>query len=198
MTRIPMDRAELRKQLRQKRRSLSAVEQARAEENLVSVICSRPEFIKCQHIAFYIASDGEISPRLCVEKTWALGKHCYLPVLDPETRERMHFLPYKPDTRLVKNRFGIPEPEYDQSVVFPAEKLDLVLMPLTGFDEAGNRLGMGGGFYDRTFSFPRHDGKPLLFGLAHECQKVESITAADWDIPMQGIATEKAFYSVSD
>ena len=198
LIRVPMDRAELRQQLRQKRRSLSAVEQARAEEDLVSVINSRPEFIKSQHIAFYIANDGEISPQLCVEKAWAMGKHCYLPVLDPETRERMHFLPYSPDVRLMDNRFGIPEPEYDKAVVFPAQMLDLVLMPLTGFDEDGNRLGMGGGFYDRTFSFPRDASKPVLFGLAHECQKVDSIPVADWDIPMQGIATEKRFYSIGD
>ena len=198
MTKIPMERAELRKQLRQKRRALSAVQQARAAEDLVRVISSRPEFIQCRHIGLYMASDGEISPQRCAEKAWALGKHCYLPVLDPQKKDRMHFLPYSPDIRLMDNRFGIPEPEYDPAVVFPAQQLDLVLMPLTGFDEDGNRLGMGGGFYDRTFSFPRHAGKPVLFGLAHGCQKVDSIPVADWDIPMEGIATEEQFYSIGD
>jgi 5-formyltetrahydrofolate cyclo-ligase len=189
-----MDRATLRNQLRSRRKALSEEQQALASKHLASVVCNLDAFYQSQHIALYLASDGEASPEQVVETVWNQGKLCYLPVLDPVDRHAMHFQRYDQDTELVVNRFGIAEPSFDQAACLAAKSLDLVLMPLTGFDEQGNRLGMGGGFYDRTFAFVEQGKKPVLIGLAHECQKVEKIPVADWDVPMKGVATDKAFY----
>ncbi|WP_252177298.1 5-formyltetrahydrofolate cyclo-ligase [Endozoicomonas sp. 4G] len=189
-----MDRASLRKQLRHNRQSLSAEQQLAAAKKLSSVVCGSEAFRQSQHIALYLASDGEIDPGFIAEAIWRQDKFCYLPVLDQEQPDRMYFQIYRPDSRMVENRYGIAEPELDLEKTVKPEALDLVLMPLTGFDEQGNRLGMGGGYYDRTFAFLAKSSKPILIGLAHECQKVSSIPVADWDIPMNGVATEKQLY----
>lgn len=189
-----MDRVQLRKQLRADRNKLSSEQQQVAAEQLAKVVCSQPLFQQSQHIALYLASDGEISPEWVVQQAWDRGKQCYLPVLDPVDKQRMHFQSYQPDTPMVENRFGIREPAFDLSLAIAPEALDLVLMPLTGFDEQGNRLGMGGGFYDRTFAFVKGANKPQLIGLAHECQKRDQIPVEDWDIPVLGVATDKQFY----
>lgn len=189
-----MDRKQLRIELRQRRRALSDGEQERAAAGVLEQLKRLSEFHQSEHIAIYLANDGEVNPALIASYAWALGKRCYLPVLDSGDRQKMHFQRYTPDTVLLPNRFNIPEPVLDISLCIPAEALDLVLMPLTGFDESGRRLGMGGGFYDRTLAFVQSGSKPVLYGLAHECQKVENVPVEHWDVPMSGVITDEKVY----
>lgn len=107
----------------------------------------------------------------------------------------MRFLHYRQGDVLEKNRFGILEPLRHQTNRSP-RGLDAVLMPLVGFDRAGHRLGMGGGFYDRAFAFrfARSHGRPLLIGLAHSIQEVDSLDACHWDVPMDAIVTDRAVF----
>lgn len=187
-------RSELRTTLRQRRRALSADQQVSAGEMLCDILSARTELTDSRHVAIYIANDGEINPEALRDFLWNAGKQCYLPVIGESNN--LLFIEYLPDTPLVLNRFGIPEPSLQSARLISPEKLDVVFVPLTGFDEAGRRLGMGGGFYDRTFAFTRTAKKPMLIGLAHECQKVESIPVENWDIAMSGIATDGCYYSV--
>ncbi|WP_257294266.1 5-formyltetrahydrofolate cyclo-ligase [Endozoicomonas sp. YOMI1] len=189
-----ISRSELRTSLRERRRALSADQQVSAGEMLCDILSMRTELTDSQHIAIYIANDGEINPDALRDFLWNSGKKCYLPVIG--SGNNLLFIEYLPDTPLVFNRFGIPEPSLQEVRPISPENLDVVLVPLTGFDEAGRRLGMGGGFYDRTFAFTRTAEKPILIGLAHECQKVESIPVEHWDIAMSGIATDSRYYSV--
>ncbi len=81
-----------------------------------------------------------------------------------------------------------------------AQKLDLILLPLVGFDTHCHRLGMGKGFYDRSLEFLNHRQhwrKPHILGLAHDFQRVESLPADPWDVPLQGVVTDKSFYSAN-
>ena len=189
-----MDRRALRQTLRQRRRALSDDEQALASKEVVEQLKAIPEYINSQTVALYLASDGEISPDKVAQHAWSLGKACYLPVLDNQKRDTMHFQLYTPDSPMTLNRFGITEPVLNQSLCIDPEALDIVLMPLTGFDDQGRRLGMGGGFYDRTFAFLKTQKKPALFGLAHDCQKVDNIPVEEWDIPMTGVVTATRIY----
>ena len=189
-----MDTKQLRTELRQRRRALSDEEQERAASGVLEQLKRLSEFHQSEQIALYLANDGEVCPGLIANHAWALGKHCYLPVLDSDDRQKMHFQRYTPDTVLLPNRYGISEPVLDFSLCIPAQELDLVLMPLTGFDVSGKRLGMGGGFYDRAFAFVQSGSKPVLYGLAHECQKVESIPVESWDVPMAGVITGEEVY----
>ncbi|EZQ19644.1 MULTISPECIES: 5-formyltetrahydrofolate cyclo-ligase [Halopseudomonas] len=187
-------RSTLRRQLRAARRSLSPQQQHQASQQLWRQLAQHPLFRRSRHIAFYLANDGEIDPSVLMAHARRLGKHCYLPVITGWPADRMHFQRLVPGQRWVSNRFGIREPLIDPGLQARPWRLDLILMPLVGFDENGNRLGMGGGFYDRTFAFRRrrqHWTGPRLLGLAHHCQKVAQLPTASWDIPLDGIVSDQ-------
>lgn len=110
---------------------------------------------------------------------------------------RLLFLPYRPGTPLVCNRFGIPEPALSADAACSLQGLGLVLMPLVAFDDQGNRLGMGGGYYDRTFAYlrgRRHWRVPPLVGVAYECQRLSALPTRTWDIPLRGVVTERGLH----
>ncbi len=193
MTSIATTRSALRQQLRQRRRELTKSQQRSAAQRLCRQLTRQPLFIRSRHIAFYLPNDGEIDPTLIIETAWKLGKRCYLPVLKPGPNNQLWFIRYQSHTPLITNRFGILEPKVQYRRTFSAQLLDLVLMPLVGFDDHGARMGMGGGFYDRTFAFKKTTAArpPYLLGLAHECQRVERLHLASWDISLNAIATDQ-------
>ncbi|RTE64976.1 5-formyltetrahydrofolate cyclo-ligase [Amphritea opalescens] len=187
----------LRRQIRKMRRSLPPATQRQHAQGLLSTIRRLSQFRRSRTIALYLASDGEISPEQVIQYCRKLGKRCFLPVLHPVRHNRLWFIEYTKDTVLDANIYGIKEPALVQAPRRPAWALDLVLLPLVAFDEQGGRLGMGGGYYDRTFAFKqgwRHGRGTRLIGLAHDLQKVDQLKTESWDIPLEGIATEKRFY----
>ena len=183
---IPELRAQLRKQIRKTRQNLTALEQAQAANVVMQKALALIHERHAQHIALYLAFDGEISTQPLIETLWAQGKNVYLPVLHPFCQGHLLFLRYAPDTILVKNQFGIPEPMLNVQNVLPLEQLDVIFTPLVAFDKKGNRLGMGGGFYDRTLQdWEKKNFIPL--GLAHQCQQVDELPIESWDIPLFGM-----------
>lgn len=191
-------RSRLRKTLRQRRRSLSAEDQQIAADQLALNLLHHPDLYRARHVAVYLPNDGEIDPLVYVKVARRRGIRFYLPVLHPVHRGRLVFSPYTDGTQLTANRFGIPEPPFDKGLERPPWALDAVLFPLVGFDEFGGRLGMGGGFYDRTFAFTRVRPRlaPKLIGLAHECQKVAELPLKSWDIPLHSVVTDRGHYRV--
>lgn len=149
---------------------------------------------RARRVAAYCAQDGELSARYIFAHARRTGRACYLPVLRPGNR--LAFAPFNARSRFRRNRFGIPEPAVTQAQRLPARALDLILVPLVAFDAAGNRLGMGGGFYDRTLAFLRarsFRARPVVIGLAHSGQQVAKLRAQAWDIPLMGVITERGF-----
>ena len=189
-----LDKKALRHTLRQRRRALTSHRQRCAELRLTSRLAKHPEFVSADTLALYLAADGEIGTRAIIELAWRLGKRVYLPIL--RAGNRLRFAEYLPGAQLRRNRLGIPEPLIKR--YRGAKYLDLVLMPLVGFDAAGRRLGMGGGFYDRSFAFvrERQRRRPVLVGLAHQCQQVGHLPAEVWDVPMAAIATDRRWLPV--
>jgi len=191
-------RQALRKQMREARKSLSHTEQHQAGQSLLEQLKPQRYFQQAQRIAIYLSADGEINTSELIHWCWLHNKDVYLPVLDPDKHNSLLFVHYTSKTRMTHNKYQIEEPATPYQDLLPADQLDLVLLPLVSFDETGNRMGMGGGYYDRTFSFKQNRGrnsKPLLVGLAHEVQKVESLPVESWDIPLAGIATNDKVYS---
>lgn len=184
---------EVRKALRQKRRAISPEQRRQAAAGLVEQVRRWPAFRRSQRIAFYIANDGEISVEPLLRLAANARKQCFLPVLHGPASNRLWFAPYAPGEALVPNRFGIPEPTASRAQFASVMSLDLVLMPLVAFDDQGRRLGMGGGFYDRTFAYLRHRRcwrKPTLVGVAYDFQQIPSVPDDPWDIPLTAIATQ--------
>jgi 5-formyltetrahydrofolate cyclo-ligase len=192
-----VQRADVRRQMRARRRALSQAERSLRAHALADQLTGTPLFRNSRRIAAYLPVDGEADPLPLIQRAWNLGKTVYLPVLVPFNHNRLWFAPLHPDDPLVINRFGIAEPARIHRQRSEAIALDLVLTPLVAFDVLGNRLGMGGGFYDRTFAFlhrRRHWLKPRLVGLAYGFQQVVRLPRADWDVPLYAVATDEGVH----
>ena len=189
-------RSSLRLQLRHKRRQLSRKQQHTHGRLLAKNLCLNRHFRQIDHVGFYLPEDGEISTTEAIKTAWQQNKTVYLPVLSPYANE-LFFAPYTDKSQMKKNRFGIAEPDISIKKCLKAHQLQLICMPLVGFDANCNRLGMGGGFYDRSLHFRHHQKQwksPKLIGFAHECQKLDKVPTEHWDIPVDGILTEKTYY----
>jgi 5-formyltetrahydrofolate cyclo-ligase len=185
---------DLRRSLRQARRALSPRIQLSNSLALAERLRSSPIFLRARRIGAYVASDGEIDPLPLLDVARATGKRCYLPVLHPFAGPSLWFCEWRAGDPLVPNRYAIPEPDPKSRPPHPAWSLDLLLVPLVGFDARGNRLGMGGGFYDRTLAYLNHRTRwhrPRVLGLAHELQRVDALPTNAWDIPLDGVVTER-------
>lgn len=194
---MPTETSLLRQQKRAQRKDLNPALQTQHAEQLATQILQQNCFINSQHIAAYLSNDGEIDPALIIEQAWSLGKSVYLPVLSAHENSLL-FAPFEKNSRLCRNQFGIDEPDCEPKHWLKAEHMDLILLPLVAFDEQGNRMGMGGGFYDRSLENIRQQKSSThLIGLAHEIQKVEQLEVQRWDVPMDAIITEDVFYKTT-
>ena len=187
----------LRQSIRKQRRALPEATARSCAVQLAQHTCAHPLLRNSRHIATYLAADGEIDPSPLMDCLWSMGRALYLPVLVPFAHGKLWFARYRPGDVLVKNRYGIPEPQHLELI--KPRTLDLVLMPLVAFDASGHRIGMGGGFYDRSFAFlraRRHWRKPTLIGLAYEFQRQGTILSNRWDVPLNAVATETGCHVV--
>jgi len=193
-----LSRPALRRKLRHARRQLTPAQQRLAARRLYRQLAQHPRFRRARHIALYLPNDGEIDPRLLLQAAQRRGKATYLPVLNPWPRTRMVFQRIEPGEQLRRNRFGILEPVIRAARQRRVWALDLLLMPLVGFDGKGGRLGMGGGFYDRSLAYRamrKKSHKPTLLGLAHECQRVDRLPLESWDVALQATVTDQGWYA---
>ena len=179
----------MRRDLRTKRRALSAAARAHADRAIHAHIRSLPEYRRARRVALFLAFDGEPSLAPLVKAARRQRKQLYVPMLRGMT---MRFAELTPGATLAPNFFGILEPKLGAKI--DARELDLVLTPLVAFDERGVRLGVGRGYYDRTFKFLRHRShwrRPKLLGVAYELQRVPPLVPSAWDVPLWGAVTER-------
>lgn len=156
------------------------------------------QFIDSQSIGLYVACRGELDPMVIADHATRLGKNLFLPVIVQSSEQSLLFYSYRLGDELKKNRFDIPEPDILRQAPISIAQLDLIFMPLVGFDETCNRLGMGTGYYDRSLSpllrIPEQY-RPVLIGLAYEFQKIDQIIPDAWDVSMDYVVTEKRIYA---
>lgn len=185
-------KSELRKALRERRRAIPGAERARAGLAVARHIQDLPAWSRSKHIALYLPADGEIETGELIVKAREAGLNLYLPVVGSD--DVMHFALWEANALLEKNCYGIPQPgpQYSQR---PANKLDIIIMPLVGWSHSGARLGMGGGFYDRALAGA---AGPVRVGLGFECQQAEVLPIEPWDIPMDFVVTESALHTCGE
>ena len=192
------DKKHLRRLLREQRSMISPTAQQQISLKIAQTIIRLQEFRAAKRIACYLAQENEIDMLPVMQKAWESNKKIYLPVIQSLKKGTMDFYEYEENDPLIENRVHIQEPEkHTEKLTYPWT-LDLVMMPIVGFDEACHRLGRGGGYYDQTFSFLKNAEKkhrPFLIGVAYEFQKVENINANEWDINPDIIVTEEKIYS---
>ncbi len=178
-----MDKSDFRKSLRARRKSLSQADIAQASQQMCENLIQLPQLADSKHIALYCPFAGEINPLAILNK---LTEKCfYLPVVGDNFT--MDFRPFADEADCNLNKYGILEPKSQHSID-PLE-LDLVIVPLVGFDQQRHRLGMGGGYYDRAFA--NRTTTPILIGVAYHWQQIDDIQAEPWDVDLDAIVTDK-------
>lgn len=179
----------IRNTLKQVRANTSAHFRSVSSHQICNKIKSLEPYRKAKHIALYFAINGEIDLATLWKTAPLHGKHCYFPLVNEDLT--LSFLPATPATRFITNRFGIQEPDVGLDMAIDPEDLDLIIMPMVGFDIQCMRLGMGSGSYDRTLA---NKTKATLFGVAYQFQRIDFINPQSWDVPLDAVITEKAIY----
>lgn len=184
-------KGQLRRMLITNRRSISFEERATAAEQAADLFCKTTLFKNSKNIACYLARKDEFDCMPLIQKLWETHKHCYLPVLTEKNENSLIFKSYQKHDKLHFNKFHILEPE--NTKIIAADDLDLAILPLVGFDATGNRLGMGAGYYDKTFAYlcEKSGHHCKLIGLAYQLQQVFSLPRDPWDVPLNGVLTEE-------
>lgn len=190
-----MNKRQLRSELRRARRAIPPWRRRRAAESLRRQVVRSGVLLRHRRIGFYLATGEEMSLLPLLNQASWLGKHCYVPIVPPRFQHRLGFSRLTPLPRWYANRFGIDEHWSPRPV--RAWQLDMLFLPLVGFDAEGYRLGMGGGFYDASLAYlgrRKAWRKPLLVGVGYECQKVARVPREPWDMPLDAAVTEKSWY----
>jgi 5-formyltetrahydrofolate cyclo-ligase len=184
----------IRAKAREGRQSLSPEYRAKASDNISNYLIFNVLNEKSRKIAVYLASFEEVNLQKVIEWGLAQGKKLYAPKISVEGN--LEFILMTSETPIEIGKFGLQEPtEMGSEKISPQDfdAHDVVLVPLVAFDAELNRVGMGGGFYDRGFSHCKAEGKnsPLLIGCAFECQKVDQIIPNPWDVRLDEVVTER-------
>jgi 5-formyltetrahydrofolate cyclo-ligase len=190
-------RQSIRRDYRHKRNLLAAEQQVSAARKVLDTCLDSIPLHQSQTVACYLSNDGELDPQYIIQYCWKRKKRVLLPVLHPFSAGHLIFVEYLPNSQMRLNRYGIKEPIITSQNICPLANINLLLTPLVAFDAKGNRLGMGGGYYDRTLTPIRRDGlNTQLIGLAHQWQQIDSLAANSWDIPLDGIVTPDQFFAI--
>ena len=192
---MSVDLRALRRDIRSRRAALTPAFRIAAAQQVAARLSSLASMPASGYVAGYWAVDGEI-PLLSWQTSLGSDRIYCLPVLGDD--DRLRFAPWRSGDALVSNRFGIPEPDVEPTSLLDASALAAIVMPLVAFDASGNRIGMGGGWYDRTLAGVRdRQPRPLLVGAAYELQRVDAIAPAAWDVPLDAVCTESSVYLAS-
>ncbi|MDR9498658.1 MAG: 5-formyltetrahydrofolate cyclo-ligase [Hydrogenovibrio sp.] len=193
---MPNHPTDLRQQCRQRRRQLTPQQQIE-HAGAASRIALRTRWLqRPKRIGLFLPQDGELDTHFLLEALLKRGHRLYLPVLQTLRGRPMAFAPYTAASALIPNRFRIHEPITPHDDHINAHQLDVLFAPLTCFDHAGHRLGMGGGFYDRSLAFKQWfpNVRPVVIGWAHECQYQPELPVEPWDQPLDALITETRLY----
>lgn len=196
LTPDPLDKADIRRRLRATRKALSPASRLAASHALVRLALRHHLLAKGRRIGIYIPANNEIDVRPLLNRAAAMGAVCYLPVVPGKGRKRMWFSEMGEHAAWALNRYGIPEYRHPLAKRARARRLDLLFMPLLGFDARGYRLGMGGGYYDASLAYRkhcRHWRRPRVVGVAYSVQEVERLPNDAWDIPLDAVLTDREY-----
>lgn len=213
----PVDKPALRKQLRARRSAVTAADRHAAGRQLARLALHHRLLARHRRIGFYMPSKHEIDVLPLLRTALRMGVSCYLPVVPGRAlvstgRHKLWFTRLGGQARRldsrstvwVNNRYGIPEYLPRAARRVRARQLDLLFMPLLGFDSQGWRIGMGGGYYDASLAHLResqtrrqHWRRPHLIGVAFSVQEIERAPNDPWDVRLDGILTERGYRRAS-
>ena len=186
---------QIREKIRKARNSIPAAYARQASYKFSERIAELPAYQNAKSVAGFLAFDGEADPAPLLDRAIQDGKVVVVPVIIGK-KKPLQFAVWTRESPLKKNTFGILEPDVPDRDLIPATELECVITPLVAFDEDCNRVGVGGGFYDRTFEFTKQSSPSniTLIGLAYEMQKIDEIKKEPWDLRLDAVVTELTVY----
>ena len=189
-------KVQLREELRRNRSGLDDDRRAALDEAINRHLVEYVRTAQISDIAAYLPFDGEPDLRPALAELDARGVTLALPVIEETSgRSALSFHQWTRDCQLAPNRFGILEPKGTPEI--PLLRFDVVLMPLVGWDRHGNRLGMGGSYYDRALQPYAQTPRPMRMGVAYEAQECDRVPLDPWDIRLHAMLTEKGWFTCS-
>jgi 5-formyltetrahydrofolate cyclo-ligase len=172
------------------RRQMGNEDRGKASDEICNRVIASREFFASSLVGCYLPMQDEVDTLAIIETAWRANKRIFVPIL--RDKREMFFCEIRPDTELEQNHYGVWEPT--RGFLIAPQKLDIVITPTVAFDKDMHRIGMGGGYYDRCFSFLRHRKhwfRPKLVGIAFQCQEVEEISPNPWDIRLYRLISDK-------
>ncbi|HSM68566.1 MAG TPA: 5-formyltetrahydrofolate cyclo-ligase [Xanthomonadales bacterium] len=193
---VPELKQQLRRQCRQRRRGIDAAQRADWDRQIRIGILSLPALVPGSSLAAYWPFDGEPDLRPALAELHERGHRVCLPIVADAPGAGLQMRHWLPDVPMLNNRHGVPEPSDCEPV--PLQEIDVVFMPLVGWDRHGHRLGMGAGYYDRYLAPVAELERPLRVGVAYAVQEVEALPADAWDVPLHGLLSENGWTPFGD
>ncbi len=194
-----LSKHQIRKSLRKKRQLLPPQVSRAAGISVYENLKKYRPYFRAKNIACYLANDGEVSLSVAIQEIWLRNINVCLPALSAINQHSMYFASFYADSSLTKNQYGIYEPATHVGRQVKSLALDIVLVPLVAFSRQGDRLGMGGGYYDRYFSFLLRSlsgRKPKLVGVAYDFQEVDFLQSDKWDVQLDAVITESQLIEI--
>ena len=171
------------------RREMDVDKRAELSELICERVVRSRIFFAGKAIACYLPTEDEVDTRSIIEAGWRANKRIFVPVLRKHGKMLFRELGHR--TSLIRNQFGVWEPT--EGALIQPRQLDVAITPTVAFDENNNRIGMGGGYFDRCFAYLRLRRlwfRPKIVGVAFDCQKVEKISPNPWDIPLYRVFSD--------
>jgi len=179
----------LRQDFKIKRLAISAAQRMQAAEAIAQQLVKLPEWLSANYIAGYWATGGEV-PLHVVQMRVQSPKVWCLPIVQAD--KTLKFAPWRSGDPLVSNQYGIPEPDISSKSALDASGISIILLPLLAYTRSGARLGMGGGYYDRSFAFSHaQSSPPMLIGIAYSSQEADLLPSEAWDIQLDMLINER-------
>ena len=180
-----MIKSSIRKSILKRRLALSEASVTSISSTIQARLIESDYFIRAKSVAVYSPINNEVQTDKIIAACFERNKKIFLPKL---CSTDLNFLALKPDSKFQKNKFGIPEICNPEAEI--AEHIDLMICPGIAFDSKKNRVGYGGGCYDRYLTSASYNHLGML---GFSMQKTESISAESFDIRMDFILTENGF-----
>ncbi len=184
-----------RAKLRAARRTLSEHHVNFFSQQICENIMALAAYQNAQHIGCYLATNHEANLEWLIKSAWQQGKDIYLPVVVNTTLRIMQFYPYTKNSTLIAGAHNIKEPDIKNLKPIEPHSLELIITPLVGFDKQCHRLGQGHGFYDRYLShYSKNKNSVCVLGAGYEVQLLANTPIDPWDVPLDGVVSEKTIY----
>ena len=184
----------LRQQIREARAGVPKKYAQQASYKFSELIGEMDWYQRATKVAGFLPFEGEADPLPLMDRAIQDGKRVFVPIIIAKGQP-LKFAAWTRNTPTSKNGFGIDQPDVPRESLIEAHELDFVITPLVACDDRCNRLGVGGGFYDRSFAFLNElegmDARPTrLVGIAYELQVIDRAPTEDWDVRLDAVATE--------